>query len=465
MVMNFIMLVAMYPIVLILYFVFKNTCKDQNGSLFAVNMKPEWKERPEVQAVVEKFNSEMKQYFLLLLVLPLTSFLTGYVSVQLTIWMLWMLLAIVLLCLPLVHANSALKEWKKEQHLYGNMQMERLVELKSLGKIRRVKLFPFLIPNFLAGIVTIAAYAVRHADLGINIQIGLKNVSWLCLVMWLCGLLLWRCAVWMDRQPVTVISTDSDVNLNYTRARKNIWKNFWLVVTWCNTAFVAATFLTAFLTEEQGKMLLIFSVLYTLLITVLCFPLVKQLRSVENAYRDRRNLTEEAEDDRCWIGGIFYYNPEDKHTIVQKKVGVGTTMNLATPIGKGSMILSALLLVLLIPGCCIWVLLLEFTPIRLQIEDQTLYARQLNTNYEVEVEQIEDLEKITELPGWSKVSGSAMDTLEEGTFFIRNVGKCEVFLNPENTVFLHFSAAGIDYYMSGYDDAQTEEIYQLLTQQ
>lgn len=58
-----------------------------------------------------------------------------------------------------------------------------------------------------------------------------------------------------------------------------------------------------------------------------------------------------------------------------------------------------------------------------------------------------------------------MDTLEEGTFFIRNVGKCEVFLNPENTIFLHFSAAGIDYYMSGYDDAQTEEIYQLLTQQ
>ena len=465
MVMNFIMLVTMYPIVVILYFVFKNTCKDQNGSLFAVNMKPEWKERPEVQAVVEKFNSEMKQYFLLLLVLPLTSFLTGYVSVQLTIWMLWMLLAIVLLCLPLVHANSALKEWKKEQHLYGNMQMERLVELKSLGKIRRVKLFPFLIPNFLAGIVTIAAYAVRHADLGINIQIGLKNVSWLCLVMWLCGLFLWRCAVWMDRQPVTVISTDSDVNLNYTRVRKNIWKNFWLVVIWCNTAFVAATFLTAFLTEEQGKMLLISSVLYTLLITVLCFPLVKQLRNVENAYRDRRNLTEEAEDDRCWIGGLFYYNPEDKHTIVQKKVGVGTTMNLATPIGKGSMILSALLLVLLIPGCCIWVLLLEFTPIRLQIENQTLYARQLNTNYEVEVEQIENLEKITELPGWSKVSGSAMDTLEEGTFFIRNVGKCEVFLNPENTIFLHFSAAGIDYYMSGYDDAQTEEIYQLLTQQ
>lgn len=197
MVMNFIMLVTMYPVVVILYFVFKNTCKDQNGSLFAVNMKPEWKERPQVQAVVEKFNREMKQYFLLLLVLPLTSFLTGYMSVQLTIWMLWVLLAIVLFCLPLIHANSALKEWKKEQHLYGNMQMERLVELKSLGKIRRVKFFPFLIPNLLAGIVTIAAYAVQHADIGINIQIELKNVSWLCLIMWLCGLLLWMCAVWM----------------------------------------------------------------------------------------------------------------------------------------------------------------------------------------------------------------------------------------------------------------------------
>jgi hypothetical protein len=78
------------------------------------------------------------------------------------------------------------------------------------------------------------------------------------------------------------------------------------------------------------------------------------------------------------------------------------------------------------------------------------------------VEDIEHVEKITELPSWSKSSGTAMDTLEKGTFFIRNVGKCEVFLNPENTEFLHFSADGTDYYMSGSDDAQTEEIYQII---
>ena len=72
------------------------------------------------------------------------------------------------------------------------------------------------------------------------------------------------------------------------------------------------------------------------------------------------------------------------------------------------------------------------------------------------MEDIEHVEKITELPSWSKSSGTAMDTLEKGTFFIRNVGKCEVFLNPENTEFLHFSADGTDYYMSGSDDAQTD---------
>ena len=160
--------------------------------------------------------------------------------------------------------------------------------------------------------------------------------------------------------------------------------------------------------------------------------------------------------------GIFYYNPADRHSMVPKKVGMGTTMNLATPVGKGSAILGAVVLMVTIPAMCIWLILDEFTPIRLAVEDEILYAKHLNVDYEIHVEDIEHVEKITELPSWSKSSGTAMDTLEKGTFFIRNVGKCEVFLNPENTEFLHFSADGTDYYMSGSDDAQTEEIYQII---
>ena len=311
MIVNIIMFFTMYPVLLVLYFCFRGQYQYADGCLFAVNMKPEWIKEPEVAAIVEKFRREMKQYFIFLLIVPLSSFLTKHMSIQLTIWMMWILIAIVLLCLPLVHANSGLKRWKTEHCLYETEKTEHRIELKAVDEAKR-------------------------------------------------------------------------------------------------------------------------------------------------------ELNDNADDDRHWIWGIFYYNPADRHSMVPKKAGMGTTMNLATPVGKGSAILGAVVLMVTIPAMCIWLILDEFTPIRLAVEDEILYAKHLNVDYEIQVEDIEHVEKITELPSWSKSSGTAMDTLEKGTFFIRNVGKCEVFLNPENTEFLHFSADGTDYYMSGSDDAQTEEIYQII---
>lgn len=57
--------------------------------------------------------------------------------------MMWILIAIVLLCLPLVHANSGLKRWKTEHCLYETEKTEHRIELKAVGKVRRVNFLPF----------------------------------------------------------------------------------------------------------------------------------------------------------------------------------------------------------------------------------------------------------------------------------------------------------------------------------
>ena len=131
MIVNIIMFFTMYPVLLVLYFCFRGQYQYADGCLFAVNMKPEWIKEPEVAAIVEKFRREMKQYFIFLLIVPLSSFLIKYISIQLTIWMMWILLAIALLCLPLVHANNGLKRWKTEHCLYETEKMEHRIELKS----------------------------------------------------------------------------------------------------------------------------------------------------------------------------------------------------------------------------------------------------------------------------------------------------------------------------------------------
>ena len=37
-------------------------------------------------------------------------------------------------------------------------------------------------------------------------------------------------------------------------------------------------------------------------------------------------------DDRSWKLGVFYYNSEDPHVLVRKRMGIGWTLNMARPI-------------------------------------------------------------------------------------------------------------------------------------
>ncbi|RBP00878.1 DUF1648 domain-containing protein [Rossellomorea aquimaris] len=53
-----------------------------------------------------------------------------------------------------------------------------------------------------------------------------------------------------------------------------------------------------------------------------------------------------ADDDQYWKGGLFYFNPEDPSIFVEKRFGVGWTLNFARPMGY--LILVAPLLVIII---------------------------------------------------------------------------------------------------------------------
>lgn len=85
----------------------------------------------------------MRYYAILLAIVPFVSLLTSHMSIQLTIWMFWLLAAIFLLSLPIMRANHRLKTWKTQNHLYEDRQPEHYVELKQAGSVRKVRFLPF----------------------------------------------------------------------------------------------------------------------------------------------------------------------------------------------------------------------------------------------------------------------------------------------------------------------------------
>ena len=138
-------------------------------------------------------------------------------------------------------------------------------------------------------------------------------------------------------------------------------------------------------------------------------------------------------------------------------MGTGTSMNVATGIGKGMNIFAALVL-LIIPVSCVWMIMLDFTPISTKVENETIVCTHLSVEYEIPLEEVENYTIITELPDVTKVSGNGMDHVLSGTYEIYREGMFEAFLNPQNNLFIKIETDDEMYYISGVDDAQTQKI-------
>ncbi len=193
----------------------------------------------------------------------------------------------------------------------------------------------------------------------------------------------------------------------------------------------------------------------------------KKLRAwkKENGGKNQGEQTVSAEPkeaDEYWLGGMIYCNPQDKHFMVEKRTGIGTTVNLGTFSGKVFYFLLAAGMTVLMLGTCIWVICLEFTPIKLEIKEQQIVATHLRTEYEVPLEDIRSSELITELPKMLRNNGNAMDNVRSGQFRILDQGNCEVFFNPQNTLYIRVETADELYFFGGADDEQTRLVYEQL---
>lgn len=450
-----ILLACIYPFVLILYFILKNEATPKKGNCFGTILTKEQMGTPEIQQIIKEYYKQMKWAFIVLMLLPIPMLFIPWFSIYLTLWCVWLIAGIFAFMIPFANANSKIKALKLEKGWKKDGEGQMTVEIKSAGKVRRVKWYQFAAPCILSAAAFVWALVRYHGEKLEALSIAIGSLAFITL-------LFYGMAVCMDRQKTQVISTDSDVNLNYARAKKNMWKNLWMACAWVNTAYTVSMLFMLDRSFRISRLFMGATIAYILATVVLLFWAIKKKKKIDMVYQEQMDVLPEDDDDN-WLWGMLYYNPKDKHSMVEKRVGIGTTMNMAAPAGKAMGVFAGLAL-LSLPIICIWVILLEFTPIQLSVTGGRLIASQLHEDYSIPVSIMDNITLVEELPKWSKVNGTGMDKLEKGTFRIAEVGGCEVFLNPENNVFIRFEAAGTTYYMSGYDDEETREVYEELVE-
>ncbi|AZP03266.1 DUF1648 domain-containing protein [Jeotgalibaca ciconiae] len=147
-----------------------------------------------------------------------------------------------------------------------------------------------------------------------------------------------------------------------SRRYRQAWSKFSFLIAISTQLLISSLFLSSVLIDEKYFWLQIIVVALYLLLTIgsTFYLSIKygqggeKLKLSESEDEDSQYYQDPEEDEK-WIAGMFYYNPDDAAVFVEKRYGIGTTINLARWQGW-AFVLGILLLTLIM---IIWSFLLE----------------------------------------------------------------------------------------------------------
>ena len=382
-------------------------------------------------------------------------------TLSMTIWTVFIMLAILAINVPYMLGNKELKAFKRSLGL-GEQAGVSYADLSNAGAVHGLNKTRLLIPNIVAIVFCIMTVLADLKVLPVpeNWIVGTFALTGLYVSMWAMGILMSVLAVMMDRMKNEVISKDSTINANYNRAKKKNFADMFVTFVWINTIFaIGMSGGMAFLQSNLFMMILFGAYMLFLMLGIANF--VKKGRMIESRYEKEIQVL--TDDDDCWIAGSIYYNPKDHRLNVEKRNGVGGTVNVAHPVGKGIFAVAGLLLIAAVLSI-VWMCMMEATPMKLLVEQDKLICHHLKDEYVINLNEIQNVEwgeKIDDLD-LHRMAGVGTDTMRKGNFVVDQQKGCKVFIWTESVHYIKVETSDETYYISSGTPEEMESTYQAL---
>lgn len=445
------MMLLMYPVLPIVAGLLLNEAKPKKNIVVGVTLPFEARQSEAVRTILASYRRNMWMAFGVMSAAILPAPLLQHGSIALSYLMLWALLAIAAPYTVYVRAYTRLKRCKMSSGWSGESAGKTLVETNAaVERPRRLRLWWFL-PPILLSLVPLAALLrqPRDAAFGVMLAVYLTN-----------ALLVAGCYVayrYLYRNRAELVDAAAAVTQTLTRVRRYHWSRLWLGMAYASGLFAIAVWL--FFDSVPGLLLSTCAYTAALLILLLCTELAT--RRVQSALTQDSGRGVYADEDAFWLLGMIYFNPNDRHTVVNKRIGVGSTVNWARPAGKAMVVLSVLCL-LLIPAVCGWMIAEEFTPIRITCTESAIVADHLANVYTVPLDAVAhaSLETLAPDASVSKINGTAFASLWKGSFRVGDVGNCRVCLDPRQPPFIRVETADAVYLFGTGSEAETLALFE-----
>lgn len=455
--MKIIMFVFCYPILPIMYFIIKNELEPHKNIILGVTLPSDELRNPKVMEIISKAKKSMQRIAVVLALLPFTSLLTKYDSIVYTIFITWITVLCFIFFLPFIKGNLQLHKLKKEQNWHLDEEGTTIVDLKvSLEEPNPLSKYWFL-PAILLACIPIIIDLCTLINKDSNL-LSLATTTLVGLVTFLCPFLFH--IAYKTKQEI--VSQDSLRNQTLTRIRRYNFGKCFIGLSYTNAIYTILFWLYMNHYIDSIILFLIITLLYTFFLLWWVLRAEFKVRLAQQQFSIQSEDSFTTDEDSYWIYGLLYYNPNDKHLIVQKRVGLGTDMNYAKPVGKVLGVIIALI-ILAMPISAIGLIQSEFSPLLLTIDEESITAKHFHTTYDIDFDDIKTVETWDELPDISKDNGTGFSTLCKGTYSIAGNGSCTVCFNPTNHLFIVITKENDKKYVfSGSTDKKTEEVYNIL---
>lgn len=447
------LLITALPLYAVILGVYLSQAKYKQGMLFAVRLPEEALQSEEIRRIRQRFRKEMSYAAIgvaLMLALPL-ALLHKWFTYQLIAYLVWIIAGPIWLIMPFRRAFRDTLAAKRLNNWYVGPRNTVWSDLQValLKNERSAPMALFAVPAAMsAGLL----WWTYQQDLAI---VGLTAVLMTAVLAF---------SAWTVRSSKSkVYSRNSEVNVALNQHFRRVWTYaIWWVAVFENVHFWFIHRMVAAYNEEMYGVWLTVVMLFTMLPLGIFLYAHRNVRRTETELLAADGQLIYSDDDEYWGNGFTYHNPRDRSLFVEKRVGIGMTINTGTLAGK--IIMGGILGVTvgLLAFVSFMLVRSEMTDPVMTVTPERVDIRYPMYNVQFDIAEIEQLALVDDIPSGARVNGEATDRYARGHFRLKELGKARLYVFKKQPPYIRIKLSDVYIFYNDRDPQRTEQLYEQL---
>lgn len=441
-IMFFINLFMIITMVIVMYYQGSISAKPNGNVILGTTLPHEKINCNEVLDIVNKYKKANKIYTLITAITYIPCF---FLERRISLWLYYMLAwcFIIIYAQGLVYKKyfNKLQKLKQENHWY--LVKKNIISIDTKLQIENNKI---TVSKFWF-IPSIAVYIIAFI---------LKVDIILILSMFSCTLLCMALYYIYNKRRGVVYTSNSEKNI----ICNNIYRRIWSII-WVASSFIMS--LTTLIYKLSEELFLIYIFLSSTALIIGIIYGYNKIIDTQNALLI--NESDEALiDDDIYYGPFFYNNPNDSRILVDKRVGIGQTLNIGNKKGKAIWIGSIIFLIACLLPTLIITAKLDNPNFYLEVNNNTVTIEAPMYGIEFNTSEIEDVKLVQykDIKGARKTNGAATSEIALGNFTFNDYGKTKTYVYKKVEDIIVIKLKDKYVFINGNTNEKTEEYYNKL---